>query len=102
MYMQNTRFARTGRNGCRRRRRRSSRRCSNDGFLLFDGWCDRRDIDVIMIVINFDHLRRRTEMFRKVEIRILSSFVGKLGPVNAVRRRRVVVEIIITRGRGVT
>ena len=100
--MQNARFEMMGRDGCRRRWRRSSRRCSNNGFLLFDEWCNRRDIDVIMIVINFNHLRRRTEMFRKVEIRILSSFVGKLGPVNAVRRRRVVVEIIITRGWGVT
>jgi len=90
-----------GRNRCRRGRHRSIRRRRNDGF-LFDKWRDGRDIDVISVVINFYHLRRRREMFRNVEICILSSFCGKLGPVNAVGMRRMGVNIIIIRDWGVT
>ncbi len=61
--------------------RQRSSRCRNDGF-LFDKRRDRRNIDIVSIVVNFDYLRRRRKMFRNVQICILSSVLGELGPVN--------------------
>jgi hypothetical protein len=69
---------------------------------LFDKRCDERNIDVISIIINFYYLRRRRKMFRNVEISILSSFAGELGPVNVGGRGREFFKIIITRVRGMT
>ena len=97
--MRHTRCAGPGRNGYRRccgkrgLRRRISR-CRNDGF-LFEKWRDRRrNIDIVSIV-NFDDLRRRRKMFRNVQICILSSVVGKLGPVNFIGIVRESITFII-------
>ena len=69
-------------------------RCRNDGF-LFDKRRDRRNIDVVSIVVNFDNLRRRRKMFRNVQICILSSVVGELGPVNFIGIVRESIRFII-------
>ena len=80
---------------------RCGSRWRNDRF-LFDKRCDGGSIDVVSIVINFNHLRRRRKMFRNVKISILSSFVGELGPVNVGGRGREFFKIISTSGRGMT
>ena len=68
-------------------------RCRNVGF-LFENRRDRRNIDVVSIA-NFDDLRRRRKMFRNIQIGILSSAVGKLGPVNRVGIFRESIKFII-------
>ena len=96
--LQRTKCAGPGRNGyrhcCGRRglHRRISR-CRNVGF-LFEKRHHRRNIDIVSIV-NFDDLRRRRKMFRNVQIGILSSSVGELGPVNLIGIFRESIKFII-------